>query len=354
MFINDSLIQSYNSNDVFTHVWNTTGITKGKHEIILQVTDDAGNLCTDKVQVTFGLLDGPEVFTDEIISIKPYYAECVYTIAPNQTIYGSGICWSTHENPTINDFKNDYNIDIKYLNDLTPNTTYYVRAFARNSNGYGYGNQLQFTTPSPHFAQGTAVVDVDNNTYATVEIGTQTWMAENLKTKHYADGTSIHEGVDLQSYESMSTPKFYFYPNQNSSNVDEYGLLYTWYTIADNTICPSGYRIPTYDEWTELLKYLGWVQAGGKVKEAGYDHWDSENVNEGQIATNESNFSARAAGLHHPNGWAYDFLGNAFFWSITEQNSTNGYGYFFNSTHLGVIPKYDDKKKAFSVRCIKN
>ena len=112
-----------------------------------------------------------------------------------------GVCWSTSQNPTVSD---DHTTDgsgtgsfTSNLTNLTPGTTYYVRAYATNSMGTAYGSEESFTTTAalPQDGQpcvgAATVTDYDGHTYNTVQLGSQCWMAENLRTSHYSDGTAI-------------------------------------------------------------------------------------------------------------------------------------------------------------------
>jgi uncharacterized protein (TIGR02145 family) len=143
--------------------------------------------------------------------------------------------------------------------------------------------------------EGPPVTDFDGNLYKTVRIGNQTWMAENLKSKHYSDGTPIQ----------------YFEYNEDSANVRVYGRLYRWAASMRNAASsnsnpsrvqgasPVGWHIPSDAEWQVLINNLGGnAVAGGKLKEAGTLHWASPNAG----ATNESKFNAL------PSGW-FDFTG---------------------------------------------
>ena len=118
------------------------------------------------------------------------------------------------------------------------------------------------------FSSITSLTDLDNNIYKVVQIGTQTWMAENLKTTKYANGNDIPDGTGLGDLSLVNNPKFWFAYNDDLDNIPIYGRMYTWYAVADiQNICPAGWHVPTEAELTTLINFLGTSDmAGGKMK----------------------------------------------------------------------------------------
>ena len=209
--------------------------------------------------------------------------------------------------------------------------------------------------------QTGTVTDYDGNVYKTVKIGNQWWMAENLRTTHYADGTPIKLIEDGSSWNSISdSEKAYCYP-QYDTNVDKkYGMLYTW-TAATNGegyssdvpsniqgVSPEGWHIPSEGEWEQLKSYLGGEEvAGGKMKEIGMVSWKTPNTD----ATNESGFNALPAGRT-----GYMELGQyVYFWSTNESCFPCGPGAYWLSYNSSYFyyggPLIGD---GCSVRCIKD
>jgi len=134
--------------------------------------------------------------------------------------------------------------------------------------------------------------DNDGNTYKSVTIGTQVWMAENLKTTKYKDGTAIQR-FDIDKYYG-SNPSYCWY-NGDSINNNIYGALYSWGAVETGELCPTGWHIPSDVEWLELINYLGRDSlAGGKLKETGTIHWSIPNTD----TDNSSGFTALPAGYH--------------------------------------------------------
>ena len=196
-----------------------------------------------------------------------------------------------------------------------------------------------------------ACTDGDNNNYPVVEIGTQVWMEENLKTTKYNDETSIPLVTDKTAWANLSIPGYCWYNNDATTNKIIYGALYNWYTVNTGKLCSTGWHVPTKDEWATPATYLGGESiAGGKLKETGTSHWLSPNTG----ANNTSGFTALPGGYRYTAG-EFDFVGmNGFWWSANESNTDwaydreldndNSYYWFFN----------DPKKAGFSVRCIKD
>jgi uncharacterized protein (TIGR02145 family) len=246
------------------------------------------------------------------------------TFRENEVISG-GVCWSTSEKPTISDKRTFETQNLGWFESnifgLTANTRYYVRAYAiKRDRTTAYGNQLEFTfippdnSPpifNPNLLYGN-VTDMDGYTYKTIKIGTQTWMAENLKT-----GTSIT---------TITIPKDDGKIERYCNWCDTYGGLYTWdemmnYSPPDDKIigttqgiCPTGWHIPTPDEWTTLINYLGGEnEAGLKLKETSSIHWGNYSQ---YTPTNESGFTALPGGYHF-----YDLYGAAYWYFFDRGES---------------------------------
>ena len=244
------------------------------------------------------------------------------------------------------------------LTSLTTNTTYRFRVKAVNAGGTTYGGDMSFTT----FPPGEVVTDYEGNIYQTVVIGTQTWMAGNLKSTKYADGISLVDGTGAGDISGDLYTKYYFAYEDNESNVSIYGKLYTWAAVMNGAssssgnpsgikgVCPDGWHLPSDTEWTELTDYLGGEAAGGKLKETGTTHWTGPNTG----ATNETGFTALPGGLRYSSG-AFQRVGNAgYFWSATKNDATNAWyrklGYDYSSVYRGNY----GNSYGFSVRCVKD
>ncbi len=205
-------------------------------------------------------------------------------------------------------------------------------------------------TKSIIVAEDAPVADYDGNSYMTVKIGNQIWMAENLRSTHYNDGTPI--------------PNFTY--NNSDADVITYGRLYSWAAVMKGSassnsnpshvqgVAPAGWHIPSRAEWQQLIDYLGGVSiAGGKLKEEGVAHWT--NPNEG--ATNLSKFSALPAGMFA--FWQeFQWKGDYCAFVTTTDASVSGHPAVitvkldYNSTIATVGQFHPDD--AVSVRCVKD
>ena len=198
------------------------------------------------------------------------------------------------------------------------------------------------------------VTDVEGNSYNTITIGTQTWMAENLKTTKLNDGTNIPLVTSGTTWGTLSTPAYCWYNNNEAAYKVTYGALYNWYTLNTGKLCPTGWHIPDNTEWTTLSDYLGGQSiAGGKLKETGTTHWTTPNTG----ATDEVYFTGLPAGARGGTG---DFasMGNYGYWWTSVAHSVDplyawGFILAYNSTAV-TRADYYFKRDGFSVRCIKN
>ncbi len=186
-----------------------------------------------------------------------------------------------------------------------------------SSGGYQYkisvddeGNILKEIVFDP-----TKVVDIDGNVYNTVVIGTQTWMAENLKTTTYNDGTQIPNVIDNNSWSAHTSGAYSWYNNDEASYEEPYGALYNGYAVETEKLCPSGWHVPSEPEWTVLLDYMGGMSvAGGKLKIVGVNYWNSPNIG----ATDEYEFSAYPSGSRDgSNGSFSDIKRLCDYWTST-------------------------------------
>ncbi|MEI7420472.1 MAG: fibrobacter succinogenes major paralogous domain-containing protein [Prolixibacteraceae bacterium] len=267
-------------------------------------------------------------------------------------VTSSGICWSTSENPTTSDSKVSGGAATGQfggqISGLTDGITYYVRAFAINSAGTSYGNQVSFITSPP--VKIDPVSDVDGNTYKAIAIGAQIWMAENLRTTKYNDGTNIPLVEDSVNWRRLITPGYCWY-NNDKANKRTYGGLYNWFTIDTGKLCPTGWSVPSDDQWTELTTFLGGENiAGARLKESGTTHWTSPNT--GGVDTN--GFTALPGGGRGAQS-VFGLLGNdGNWWTSTEDAAGTAWFRVMRNNQIAVGRNAGNKRSGFSVRCIKD
>jgi hypothetical protein len=230
----------------------------------------------------------PALGTLDVLAIFPTSAVSVCYISEGAEVINQGVCWSTSQNPTIvsnktqDGFKTpDYltyfinwgtpgSTFTSHLTGLTANTTYYIRAYATNNAGTGYGQQIQFTTPLDISGEAGTVIDNNGNTYSTIGLGGQRWMDEDLKTTKLNDGTSIPLVPDSLQWLTLTTPGYCWY-NNDSAYKKTYGALYNGYSIQTGKLCPTGWRVPTLKEWLTLAYYLGGAfETGFAALQEGY------------------------------------------------------------------------------------
>jgi uncharacterized protein (TIGR02145 family) len=276
-----------------------------------------------------------------------------------------GICYSTSPSPTtanttivsgsgVGSFTSNFT-------GLTASTTYYVRAYATNSAGTAYGNELTFTTTAGGIVTNPgAGVTFDGYTYASIVLGNgQEWMSENLRTTTYANGDTIPNVTNPSEWYWLNTGCWVHY-NNDSQYENPYGKLYNWYTVADyRNVCPTGWHVPSDAEWSAFINYLDPNAAGGSnpniagsmMISTGTQYWPSPN----QYATNESGFSGLPGGFFHFTD-GYTSIGLMTSWWSSEENFN--YDAWSRSVHSGndvyLIMDSSHKKHGLSVRCLRD
>ncbi|MBR0305028.1 MAG: fibrobacter succinogenes major paralogous domain-containing protein, partial [Bacteroidales bacterium] len=331
---------------------------------IIQIQPTVTTLTTSNITTTSATLNG------------------TVTNPNNLTITAQGFEWKTTQGGAYT-IVSATGTSISYnLTGLASNTSYTYRAFVTTVAGTNYGGELTFTTtasisgvdaePCP----GTpTVTDIDGNTYNTVWIGNQCWMKENLRTTKYADGTSIALG----STTSQITA-YRYYPNNDSSNVSTYGYLYNRKAVMRNSysshanpsgvqgICPTGWHVPSYAEWTQLTDdYVG-HQSDFQCDGSSYSYakalasttgWETESyytcaVGANQSSNNATGFSAFPAGYYGGVSGFVGFGHDAFFWSSTEDGINYAWGRVLHYWSSYVHPGYISGTQGCSVRCVRD
>jgi uncharacterized protein (TIGR02145 family) len=283
-----------------------------------------------------------------------------------------GICWSTIQNPvatgphaqgTLNAGSSVFS---SIIGPLIANTTYYVRAYAKDATGTVYGAQMSFTTLNIVGSTGGGLVDVEGEAYESVVINGKEWMRRNLSVSKYKNGDVIPQVTDVAQWDALTTGAWCYYEN-DTANGPIYGKLYNWYAINDSRgLAPTGWHIATDAEWTSLTDFLGGANvAGKKLKDnSATSTWDVTT----HYATNQSGFSALPGGVGYlnyslPPSPAVPALSDlfkwktkaAYWWTSTQGNSAE-YNWVrdINSTSDQLVRSGAVKSSALSVRCVKN
>ena len=191
-----------------------------------------------------------------------------------------GVCWDTVSNPTLSNNKLVIGTDIGEfsitLSGLNASTTYYVRAYATNGQGTAYSNLISFETDVMDITIPGQVVNFEGYEYTTVVLGnSQEWMTNNLRNLNYANGDPIPNVQDAEAWGNLSSGAWVHY-NNDSQYENPYGKLYNWYAVTDSRgICPSGWHVPTAEDFDELIAYSGGVENAGAIfnNELGGERW---------------------------------------------------------------------------------
>jgi len=206
----------------------------------------------------------------------------------------------------------------------------------------------------------STVSDIEGNVYPTIRINNGLeWMAKNLKTTKYSNNTPItYPGNDNIAW-STTTQGAYAWYNNDVANKDAYGALYNGFAVTNTAgLCPTGWRIPTKEDFQDLIDILGGLgNAGAKLKSdltepAPHPRWDLPNTG----ATNESGFSAVPSGIRYGNG-NFNYLGKrSDYWTSSPNLPYTDGLYFYNMHHdnkvVGVSTTI--KNSAFAIRCVKD
>lgn len=332
----------------------------------------------DQLTFTTGMcITEPVVVTNSIDSIteNSAFGRGEVTSDGGAPLLSRGFCWSFSPDPDINDDRSEEGggtgIFGGYLTGLQSNTTYYVRAYATNNAGHtGYGTSLNFTTSLPP----NTVADIDGNVYQVVQIGSQVWMAENLKVTRYADGTSVpYKASEADWAATSASQRGYGWLDGNSAHKHTYGAFYNWLAASNGQsssanpsstqgICPDGWHLPSDEEWKEMEKAIGMSSTeandidlrgtteGGELKETGTSLWTSPNTG----ATNEHGFNGRPNGYVSKFGKYEDSTIEGSWWTATEASTDNAWyrGVYFD--HSRIRRNNYGKIDGFGVRCVRD
>lgn len=307
-------------------------------------------------EVTFTTSIGaPTVTTGPISGITATNAVCGGTITYDggAAITEKGVCWSTTPDPDIQDFHTSISTGTETfsctMTNLSDGTRYYVRAYVKNAGGMAYGEPVTFNTK---------VADIEGNLYGTIYIGNQVWMTENLKTTKLNDNSLIPNVTDDTTWVHLTTPAYCWLLNDVQYK-GVYGALYNWFTVETGKLCPTGWHVPTDDEYKTLELTLGmaadqvnlleWrgTDQGSKLKSK--TGWAV-----GENGTNSSGFSALPGGYRWAKNGAFNGIGMISYWWSSELNDEYGWYRRLDGPNTGVFRSGTSKEGGKYIRCVKN
>ena len=329
---------------------------------------------TENIECGLGCTSGTSSFTVVADKNLPYITTTpvpvhINTTAPvggtvlsegSSSVTERGIYWGrspgTETTGTKISIGNGSGVFSVLIKELDPFTKYYSKAFATNSNGTYFGIENTFTT-----GQNTAfqsVTDIEGNAYKTVAMGTQVWMAENLKTATLNEGTIIPLITDNIIWSDM-TPKYTWPGNDPAANKNTYGALYNGFVVATGKLCPAGWHVPADSEWKTLEMYLGMTQKqadseSNRGTDQGAQMKSTTGWPDQGNGYNTSGFSAIPGGFRNPLGTFSDFrIGQ--FWSSTKDTRYDFLwtrSLIYNNQYVGR--GLVSMQGGSSVRCIKD
>lgn len=287
-------------------------------------------------------------------------------------VYQYGVCYSELPDPEFNDsVELDYtNLQSAYtvkINNLKPNTVYYVRSFGLNNWGYSYGPQVSFTTLPELSLPGNGVTDIDGNMYPSVIVGTQEWMAENLRSSRFNDGTQILKATDAFFWIYNDGLPMFAWFDDSYPNASVHGCLYNYNTVSStHNVCPTGWHVPSDSDWKTLESTLGMPAAeldqtgargsaqniAGLLKDVNPVYWGNFN----SVATNQTLMNMKGGGLIQPNFFHHALNAQFMLWSSTQIGTGEVYVRLltYDSGESAIMRELFTTDYGSYIRCVKD
>ncbi|GEM_PF-3064296 len=344
---NDSVQYSTSLADEFA--LKLTGLLPATHYYVRAFAINDAGISYGSVVEFYTNVDVPSVETvsiSQVTAAKAFFKGRIIHRGGAQ-LTDSGFCFTTVGVPTLSNseeirFSHSGNFEI--IGNIGPaNTTLYVRAFAQNSAGVGYGATISIKIP----AATANVQDGEGNSYRTAKLGEHVWILQNLKSKKYADGTDI---PDVTAY------------NNDELNVSVMGRLYTWNAAMHQSTdtltqgaCPNGWHVPTTSEWNKLVAfYGGWDKAGLFIKDIQNGLW----VELDEMSNNLTDFAAPAGGSRQQELGAFGGIGTTcYFWAAETSYKDAGMAQAYSSLawyNEQFTGAFTVKTISMSMRCLQN
>jgi len=264
-------------------------------------------------------------------------------------VFDRGICWRGSSGPAITDSTRSAGRG-SYPYTLSADVAsgpVFVRGYARTAAGTFYTNERSIVPP---VCPTPTVTDTAGNTYPTLAIQNQCWLAANLRTSRFRNGDLIPFPLTAQTWSTTFTPAHAIY-NNSLINDSLYGRLYNAFAAADpRGLCPTGWHVPTDAEWTTLATALGGGLTAGYVMKTTTAWTSSGN------GTNASGFSALPAGFRRETGAFDGLLSHSYWWTSTAVplNSANAYHRRISYNAQNLFRDNSDKRLGYSVRCLRD
>lgn len=195
-----------------------------------------------------------------------------------------------------------------------------------------------------------SMTDQDGNVYKTIKIGTQTWMAENLRATHYRNGDPIPNVKSAADWIKLNTGAYCTYGNSNNlDSIVTFGRLYNWYVAADSRkVCPLGWHVPSKEEAQTLISFLGPNTAGTQLKEVS-SKWKNN-----PAGNNSSGFTALPSGARRADTGEFTNLGYLTGWWTTTQKDANFAWFRDLANYEGSFEGANPKPLGYCIRCLQD
>ncbi|MFP4488659.1 MAG: fibrobacter succinogenes major paralogous domain-containing protein, partial [Bacteroidales bacterium] len=357
-----------------TYTSNITGLYSGTTYYVRAYATNSYGIAYGE-ELSFTTLPGPSTVEIRVLRSKPGQVSVDADIIRDggAGVTERGFVWDTSPDPDL-DSNAGYSTEGQgsgpytgEISGLSINTDYYVRAWATNSEGTSYSGQLLF-----HFWDYGTITDIDGNSYNTVTIGSQVWMAENLRVARYNTAIPIPGGLTDEEWKNTTEGAYAvpYYGSVDELNSEEevlqaYGALYNWYAVETGNLCPAGWRVPTEADWTQLKDYINnnydtLIQAtalrscrqvdsplGGDCATTEHPRWDADD----RYGIDFFGFSGLPIGMRWAGSWfSIDY--GAFWWSSTPY-SESAISYYICNQYTNLTNQSINKGTGLSIRCIK-